>query len=201
VAKWVSTLLGLGVLGDSLGALRHGVLGQLTRQEKPDCSLDLSGGDGAAPVVVGQAGGLCGDALKDVIHEGVHDRHGLGADASVGVDLLQHLVDVDGVALPPPPPALLIPSSLGLGLAGGLLSSFARGFGWHVVCMTLGNTENEACRPIRKLLYEPERDIGHMAGFELSQPIRAQQGPAHTKGSWRASCRALIGWLISALAM
>ena len=148
VAKWTSTLLGLGVLGDSLGALRHCVLGQFTGQEKPDCGLDLSGGDGAAPVVVGQTGGLCGDALKDVIHEGVHDRHGLGADASVRVDLLQHLVDVDGVALPPPPPALLIPSSLGLGLAGGLLSSFACGFGWHVDCMTLGNTENDACRPI-----------------------------------------------------
>ena len=28
-------LLGAGVLGDGLGALRHGVLGQLTREEEP----------------------------------------------------------------------------------------------------------------------------------------------------------------------
>ena len=127
----VSTLLGLGVLGDGLGALRHGVLGQLTRQQQSHSSLDFSGGDGAAPVVVGQPGGLGGDALKDVIHEGVHDGHGLGADASVRVHLLQHFVDVDGVALPPPPPALLVPGTGGLCLAGGLLGSLGCGLGWH----------------------------------------------------------------------
>ncbi|XP_053117304.1 uncharacterized protein LOC128329717 [Hemicordylus capensis] len=58
--------------------------------------LDLPGSDGGALVVVGQAGGLGGDALEDVVDEGVHDAHGLGGDAGVGVDLLQHLVDVDG---------------------------------------------------------------------------------------------------------
>ena len=130
-------LLGLGVLGDGLGALRHGVLGQLTRQQKPHSGLDFSGGDGAAPVVVGQTGSLGGDALEDVVDEGVHDGHGLGADAGVRVHLLQDLVDVDGVALPPPPPALLVPSTLGLCLAGGLLGSFACWFGWHVVCIKL----------------------------------------------------------------
>ena len=40
---------------------------------------------------------LAGDALEDVVDEGVHDRHSLLADAGVGVDLLQHLVDVGGV--------------------------------------------------------------------------------------------------------
>ena len=70
-------LLGAGVLGDSLGSLRHGVLGQLSGQEKTDCSLDLSGGDGAPPVVVSQSGSLSSDALEDVVHEGVHDGHGL----------------------------------------------------------------------------------------------------------------------------
>lgn len=68
-----STLLGLGVFGDGLGALRHGVLGQLTGEQKPDSSLDFPGGDGAAPVVVGKPGGLGGDALENVIHERVHD--------------------------------------------------------------------------------------------------------------------------------
>ena len=38
-------LLGAGVLGDSLGSLRDGVLGQLSGKKKPDSSLDLPGGD------------------------------------------------------------------------------------------------------------------------------------------------------------
>ncbi|XP_039766800.1 uncharacterized protein LOC100093316 [Ornithorhynchus anatinus] len=41
---------------------------------------------------VRQAGSLAGDALEDVVDERVHDAHGLGRDARVGVDLLQHLV-------------------------------------------------------------------------------------------------------------
>ena len=51
-AGWVDirwkqhSLLGAGVLGDSLGSLRDGVLGQLTGQEEPDSSLDLTRGDG-----------------------------------------------------------------------------------------------------------------------------------------------------------
>ena len=38
-------LLGAGVLGDSLGSFRHGVLGQLARQEQSDSSLDLARSD------------------------------------------------------------------------------------------------------------------------------------------------------------
>jgi len=51
--------------------------------------------------VVGQLGGFVGDPLKDVIGEGVHDAHGLARDASVWVNLLQDLVDVDGIGLFP----------------------------------------------------------------------------------------------------
>ena len=47
-------LLGAGVLGDSLGSLGHGVLGQFTGEEETDSSLNLPGGDGGAPVVVGE---------------------------------------------------------------------------------------------------------------------------------------------------
>ena len=95
----VRNLLGRGVLGDGLGALRDGVLGQFTGEEEPDSSLDFPGGDGGPLVVMGQTGSLSSDPLKDVVDEGVHDAHGLGGDTSVGVDLLQHLVDVDGVRL------------------------------------------------------------------------------------------------------
>lgn len=129
--RCTSNLLGRGVLGDGLGALRDGVLGQLTGKQKPDGGLDFPRGDGGALVVVRQAGGLAGNALKDVVHERVHDGHGFGRDASVGVDLLEDLVDVDSVRLPPLLALLLI--TLGdrfLGLAG-LLGGLSGSFGCH----------------------------------------------------------------------
>jgi len=51
--------------------------------------------------VVGQLGGFICNPLKDVVDEGVHDAHGLARDSSVWVDLLQDLVDVDGISLFP----------------------------------------------------------------------------------------------------
>ena len=134
MVKWKSCLLGAGVLGHGLGSLRDGVLGQFTGEEKPDGSLDFPGGDGGPLVVVGKTGGLGGDALKDVVDKGVHDGHSLGADASVGVDLLEDLVDVDRVRFLPLL-AFLLAISLGDGLGGlaGLLGSLSGGLGWHVV--------------------------------------------------------------------
>ncbi|KAG8511098.1 histone H3.1, partial [Galemys pyrenaicus] len=91
--------LGAGVLGDGLGALGHGVLGQLAGQQQAHGRLDLPRRDGRALVVVRQARRLARDALEDVVDERVHDAHGLGRDARVGVHLLQHLVHVHRVAL------------------------------------------------------------------------------------------------------
>ena len=129
---WCTTkcLLGAGVLGDSLGALRDGVLGELTREQEPHSGLDFAGGDGGPLVVVGQAAGLSGDALEDVIDKGVHDGHSLGGDASVGVDLLEDLVDVDGIGLLPPPLVLLVLGDVLLGLAS-LLGGLSGGLGRH----------------------------------------------------------------------
>ena len=124
-------LFGAGVLGDSLGALTDGVLGQFSRQKETDSSLDFSAGDGGPTVVVGQTGSLSSNTLKNVIHERVHDRHGLAGDTSVRVNLLQNLVDVDSIALPPPPFPLLVPSTDSFSLAGCLLGSFRCWFGWH----------------------------------------------------------------------
>ena len=62
-----------------------------------------------------QARCLASNALENVFDEGVHDSHGLGQDASVRVDLLQHLVHVDGVALLAAALALLAVLLLGLG--------------------------------------------------------------------------------------
>ena len=125
-----SSLLAAGVLGDGLGALTDSVLGQLAGEEETDSGLDLPTGDGGALVVVGQSGSFGGDSLKDIVDEAVHDGHGLAADASVRVHLLQHLVDVDGIAFLPLPLALLVAGANSLGLAG-LLGALGANFGWH----------------------------------------------------------------------
>ena len=123
-------LLGGGVFGDSLGTLRDGVLGEFTWKKKPDSSLDLSGSDGASLVVMCQSWGFGWDALKDIIHERVHDWHGFWWDASIWVHLFQHLVDVDAVRFLSPPLLLLVAGAYGFGLTG-LLGSLAWNFWWH----------------------------------------------------------------------
>jgi hypothetical protein len=125
-----SSLLAAGVLGDSLCALGHGVLGELTRQQETHSGLDLSACDGGSLVVVGKAGSLGSNALEDVVDKAVHDRHGLAGHSGVGVHLLQDFVDVDGVGFPPPPALLLVSGARGLSLGGGLLRALA--------CNTLG---------------------------------------------------------------
>ena len=125
-------LLAAGVLGDGLGALRHGVLGQLTRQKQTDSGLDFSAGDGGPLVVVGQPGSLSSDSLEDVVDKAVHDRHSLAGHSGVWMHLFQYFVDVDGVGFPPPPLLLLVCGTLSLGLRDGLLGSFASCLlGWH----------------------------------------------------------------------
>jgi len=83
------------VLGDGLGALADGVLGELTWEEETDSSLDLSGGEGVLAVVSHESGGLSGDLLEDVVDERVHDAHGSLGDTGLWVDLLEDSVDVD----------------------------------------------------------------------------------------------------------
>ena len=105
------------------------MLGEFTRKQEPDSGLDLPGGDGRSLVVMGQTGSLGSDALEDVVDEAVHDAHGLARDSGVRVDLLQDLVDVDGIALLPLLPVLFL-VTLGDALCclTGLLDSFTSGF-------------------------------------------------------------------------
>ena len=127
-----NNLLGAGVLGDGLGTFRDGVFGQFSGEEEPDSSLDLPGSDGGPLVVVGQFGSLGSDTLKEIVDERVHDAHGLGGDTGVGVHLLQHLVDVDGIRFLTLVLAFLSVLSNGLGGLAGFLGSLSRGFGGHV---------------------------------------------------------------------
>ena len=96
---------------------------QFTRQEQTNSGLDLSAGDGPALVVVSQTGGLVGNTFKNIVDEAVHDRHGLAGDASVGVDLLQNLVDVDAVRFLPPALPFLVTGAGGFRLRDGFLCS------------------------------------------------------------------------------
>ncbi len=129
--KKAGRLFGAGVLGDGLGSFRHGVLGQFSGEKQADGGLDFAARDGPPLVVLSQTGGFGGDALEDVIHEGVHDGHGLRAHSGVGVDLLEDLVDVDVVALVPLLPSLLVTGTRGLLGLGGLLGSLGAGFRRH----------------------------------------------------------------------
>jgi len=111
------------VLGDGLGTLRNGMLGELTRENEPHSSLDFSGGDGVPLVVAGKSTSLRCKTLEDIMNERVHNHHGLLGDSSVGVNLLEHLVDVGGVrgVVGLPLVASLLGATLGLGLLHGLL--------------------------------------------------------------------------------
>ena len=108
------------------------MLGEFSREKQTNGGLDFSAGDGVLLVVVGQAGGLGRHALEDVVDEGVHDAHGLTGDSSFRMDLLQHFVNVDGVALLSGLSLLLLVPSGGLGFGGGFLLAFlARNFSRH----------------------------------------------------------------------
>ena len=115
-----------GELGDSLGSLRHGVLGELTGKHETNGSLDLAGRESGLLVVGGKLSSLAGDALEDVVDERVHDAHPLLADAGVGVDLLEDLVDVGGVGFDALLAALLLAA-----IGGDFLGSLDRSLlGW-----------------------------------------------------------------------
>jgi len=135
-------LFGAGVLGDSFGSLRDGVFGELTRKEKSDGSLDLTGCDGGSLVVVSKTAGFGGNPLEQVVDERVHDAHGLGRDASVGVNLLQHLVDIDGVGLLSSQLFLLLVATFADSFSGfaRFLDSFTGNFRRHSVTMTSNRT-------------------------------------------------------------
>uniref|UniRef100_A0A3B5PRH8 Zgc:110425 n=1 Tax=Xiphophorus maculatus TaxID=8083 RepID=A0A3B5PRH8_XIPMA len=139
----VTKLVTGGTLSQTKGTGASGSFKLLSGQQEAHGRLDLPGGDGGALVVVSQAGRLGGDALEDVVDERVHDAHGLGRDAGIGVDLLQHLVHVDGVALLPGLSLLLasLAGRLGHGFLGALLGRRLGGFG-HPHGF-LGNSDSE----------------------------------------------------------
>ena len=67
----------------------------------------------------------------DRLYKRIHDAHRFARYTGVGVHLLQHLVDVDAVALPPFSVSLLVTTSRCLRLADGLLGALRCCFGRH----------------------------------------------------------------------
>lgn len=124
-----TNLLGTIVLGDSLGSLRDGVLGQLTGEDKADGSLDFLARDGGALVVSGQLAAFMSNTLEKIINKAVHDSHGLLANVDSGVAQVQNLEDVAAVGFVAATLASLISrggllnGALGGGLTGGFLFS------------------------------------------------------------------------------
>ena len=85
------------------------MLGELTGQQQTDGGLDLAASDRRSLVVVGKTGRFASNALKEVVHERIHDAHRFARDAGVWVHLLEHFVDVDAITLPPSSSMLLVP--------------------------------------------------------------------------------------------
>ena len=108
------------------------MLSQLSGEKEAHCCLDLPTGDGGSLVVMGQTRGFRSNPVKDVVDEAVHDGHGLTAHTSVGMHLLQDLVDVDGVGLLPPAFPLLVTFGNVLLSLSGLFGGFTTGLGRHV---------------------------------------------------------------------
>lgn len=106
------------------------MFGQLSGQKESHSRLNLPTGDGRPFVVMAESTGFTSNSLEDVVDEGVHNRHRLRADSSVGMDLFQHLIDVAGVGLLPPPLLLLVGLSHFRGFSG-FFSSLCAGLGWH----------------------------------------------------------------------
>lgn len=79
---------------------------------------------------------LCSDAFENVIDEAVHNAHRLAGDSGVRMHLLEHLVDVNSVALLPLTLLLLISLADVLLSFSGLLHSFAARLWWHDASMS-----------------------------------------------------------------
>ena len=81
-------------LGDGLGALGDGVLGQLAGQHQADGGLHFSARQGRSPIVAAQSARLGGQALEHIVDKGVHDAHATLAHTGLGVHLLEHPEDI-----------------------------------------------------------------------------------------------------------
>ena len=96
---YIYNLFAAGVLGNCFGAFRHSMFCKFTRQEETNCCLDFARWNCLFLVLKRQSRSFRSNSLEDVVHEGVHDAHGLGWYTNIRMDLLQNVVDVDSIGL------------------------------------------------------------------------------------------------------
>ena len=99
------------------------MLGEFTREEKTDGSLDFTRRQGGLVVVLTETTRFSGDLFEGVTNERVHDGHSLAGDTSIRVNLLQNLVDVGRVSFS----SLLSTLGSGSGFLGTFGSDFLSG--------------------------------------------------------------------------
>ena len=80
--------------GDSLGALRDGMLAELTREKQTHSSLDLTRRQGGLLGVAGDLTSLSSDLLEQVVYERVENADRVLADFARWRHLLQDPVNV-----------------------------------------------------------------------------------------------------------
>lgn len=150
-----SDLFGAGVLSDSLGTFRDGVFCQLTRQQKSNSCLDFPTGDCWSFVVVGQTRRFSSDSFENVVHERIHDRHGLAGNTSVGMDLFQDFVDVDSETfLPALLPLLFVTGTDALLSLSGFFDSLSWSLWGHFVTLSIEvESRNEVWAEISQPIY------------------------------------------------
>ena len=85
--------LAAGKLGDSLGPLADGMPRQLPRNQEPNSSMDISRRQGWPFQILCKSSAFLCETFKHVVHERIHYAHGFAGDTTVGMDLLQDLVD------------------------------------------------------------------------------------------------------------
>jgi len=88
--------LGLGgiELGHSLGSLAYSMLSEFSRQQETNSGLDLSASDSVLLHTTQKHANNSAHLSSEPVDEGVHDAHSILANSSVGMNLLQNLVDV-----------------------------------------------------------------------------------------------------------
>ncbi|KAL2899083.1 UvrABC system protein A [Bienertia sinuspersici] len=102
------------------------MLGQFTRKNKPNSSLDLPRSDGRLLVVASKPRRFLSKLLKDIIDETVHDTHSFAGNTDIRMNLLENFEDVDLVSFNAflGSLLLLLTSSSSTGFLGKLFAGF-----------------------------------------------------------------------------
>ena len=108
-------------LGDCLGAVGDGVLGELSGENQPHGRLDLTRGERLGRALLQQVLGLDRDPSLPVTEHGADDMHRLLGDGLVRVDHLEDPANVGGVRLVPGHLIWSPPKKLPTEMAGRIL--------------------------------------------------------------------------------